>query len=701
MQLLSVLNNTLKISYNPNNDNIFIGDMVSFSMPNQNGVIAQVFKLEMDGGYNIAHLKIFFTTKNNQWIKWIGNIPSKSSTVTKIEEIDIYEFFNQGMIDPLLIGYMPQYDRNFRVSVTNFDKAFIFFDNQHHKNSLVSSIQNSLKNANKKFIFFDTEKTSEAIHSINAYYDFKLPLNIQTIQAIYNKHFQYSSVEMKLLFDDLISQIKLFFEKSGEFFVPFNIFKSVVDNATPSIELSLLKNILQEYKEKNLFANSTSDFEKFQNILKYPNFYAINLEYVPSDWRFEFMEFVTQNLQNTFIIIGDDSIFQNSIQFQKTIKNNQNKSIIVGKYSSRLLGEYLRFAKNLLLSRPNTNTIYFPNFNEYLPLLNDEEFVFSGEQTSFIPMILQPVSLTETISKPQRKPIPPKIEKEIEQKKEEEETPTTPQQKPQKEEPQNIKEEPAPIEKEPKLLENEVINENKEQEAPKKDTTEEKPQPKEIEKEEETIEEPPTEEIVFFEEIPFDDEEDNKENTEDIPDTEEIFIDDENEELLEEIVEELTEEKPDDTNAIVDESSEDAINYGFFEDEPEETFEDIEDMLATTQASPKKSAPQKAKPQATPKPKVTAKPITAQKPKTAPKKKKEQLKQFYEQQEPIPEYQVPQRTTKPKELKKEDKIIHPKYGQGIIKRIVSHGNRNLYKIQFQNGNIKLIDLDIVDIKVIP
>ena len=80
-------------------------------------------------------------------------------------------------------------------------------------------------------------------------------------------------------------------------------------------------------------------------------------------------------------------------------------------------------------------------------------------------MILQPVSLTETISKPQRKPIPPKIEKEIEQKKEEEETPTTPQQKPQKEEPQNIKEEPAPIEKEPKLLENEVINENKEQEA--------------------------------------------------------------------------------------------------------------------------------------------------------------------------------------------------------------------------------------------
>ena len=38
-------------------------------------------------------------------------------------------------------------------------------------------------------------------------------------------------------------------------------------------------------------------------------------------------------------------------------------------------------------------------------------------------------------------------------------------------------------------------------------------------------------------------------------------------------------------------------------------------------------------------------------------------------------------------------IFHPKYGKGVIKRIVSHGDRSLYKVQFEDNGIKLIDLD--------
>ena len=680
MQLLSVLNNTLKISYNPARDNLFIGDMVSFSMPNQNGVVAQVFKLEMDGGYNIAHLKIFFTIKDNRWIKWIGNIPSKSASLAKIEEIDIYEFFKQGMIDPLLIGYMPQYDRNFRVSATNFDKAFIFFDNQKNKNTLLSSIEHSLKKANKRFILFDTEKSTETINTINAYRDFKLPLNIQTLQALYNKHFQYSSIEMQLLFDDLISQIKTFFEKSGEFFVPFNIFKSVVDNATPSIELSLLKNILQNYKDKNLFANTSADFEKFQNILKYPNFYAINLEYVPEEWRFDFMEFVTQSIQNTFIIIGDSSIFQNTNQLSKVIKNSQNKTIISTNYSSPFIGEYLRYAQNLILSRPNTTTVYFPNFNEYLPLLNDEEFIFSGEQTGFIPLILQPVSQTENLAKPERKP---QIQEPIKPEspnipKEQNITPTdinTQQtlqedlqnaiiEKPKEETPSPQESTSAPPIETTSLEKDEIPSAPVPQEstsAPpiettslEKDEIPSAPVPQKSQLEETIQKETPLQEsdIVVFEEIPF--EEENEEPLQ--------------EEILEEVIDEV-------------------VDDGFFEDEPEETFEDIENLVKTASTQKKTVTKSQA-----PRQQVTSSP--------KPQNKKEPLKQFYEAKEPVPEYQVPQRNTPPKEFKKEDKILHPKYGSGVIKRIVSHGTRNLYKIQFQNGAIKLIDLDIVNVRVI-
>jgi hypothetical protein len=74
---------------------------------------------------------------------------------------------------------------------------------------------------------------------------------------------------------------------------------------------------------------------------------------------------------------------------------------------------------------------------------------------------------------------------------------------------------------------------------------------------------------------------------------------------------------------------------------------------------------------------------------------KQQPKPIYDKQEELKEYKVPVKEKKNKGLKfdKEDIISHPKYGKGVIKRIVSHGERNLYKIQFEDNGIKLIDLD--------
>ena len=125
MQLLSVLHNTLKISYNPQDCDLFIGDMLEFVMPNNNGVVAQVFKLEMDETSNIAHLGIFFTVKEGNWIKWVGNIPPKSSDIKKIAEEEILELFAQYDENSVAVGFLPQYGRNFRVKMDNIEKTSI------------------------------------------------------------------------------------------------------------------------------------------------------------------------------------------------------------------------------------------------------------------------------------------------------------------------------------------------------------------------------------------------------------------------------------------------------------------------------------------------------------------------------------------------------------------------------------------------
>ncbi len=633
MQLLSVLNNTLKISYNPEESDLYIGDMLEFIIPSNHGVIAQIFKLEMDEGENIAHLRIFFTIKQGDWIKWVGNIPPKSSTIKKIPENEVLELFSQNDKNSLALGYLPQYGRNFRVSVDKIDKTFVLFNNNQNKIDIFNTLKDEFLRLSLPFVIFDFhgEFKSKNVVRINAIKDFKIPLNIETLLALYDKNFQYSSPEMKLLFDDVISQIKVFFKQSEEVFIPFNIFKSVVDNAPPSIELSLLKNILEKYKEKELFANMKSDFVRLRSIFKKHTAYVVDLSLVPQEWQKDYISFVISNLNKFFVMIEDNKTFKNSKEIDE-IFDASSKVKFIGaiNYSSELIGEFVKQAKSLVLCPPSKRINYFPNLVEYLALLTPEEFIYQGEQSKYIPIMLQP-----------------------------------------------------PVEKEaPKISLKPIITPVKKEEKPPEELILKKTQVPEIEdiiSEIEGIQSQEDDEIpvemVEFEEISMDD-------IESLEDLEVISSED----------------------TYEDEYVDEAENYEVIEFQEEEKDEDLfdeslmKDVEALYKAAPLTSSE--------PKNPEIQKMIQHQKEiekfeqEEAPPEYKKVPSVGYEKQEELKEYKVPVHEVRNKGIKfeKEDVIMHPKYGRGVIKRIVSHGERSLYKIQFEENGIKLIDLDTIDVQ---
>ncbi|MEI8376967.1 MAG: hypothetical protein WCF95_00355 [bacterium] len=628
MQLLSVLNNTLKIHYNPEENDLFIGDMLEFIIPSNHGVIAQIFKLEMDEGQNIAHLRIFFTIKNGNWIKWVGNIPPKSSTIKKISGQEVLELFSQLDKNSLSIGFLPQFDRNFRINIDSIDNTFVLFDNNQNKIDIFENLKNEFVKAALPFVIFDFhgEFKSKTIPRINAIKDFKIPLNIETLLSLYEKNFQYASPEMKLLFDDVIAQIKIFFKQSDEVFIPFNIFKSVVDNAQPSIELSLLKNILEKYKEKQLFANMKSDFVRLRSIFKKHTAYVVDLSKVPQEWQKDYIIFVISNLNKFFVLLEDNKAFKNSKEIDEVFENNKRvKFIGAVNYSSELIGEFVKKAKSLILCPPNKRINYFPNLVEYLTLLSSDEYIYQGEQTKYIPIILQP-PVEKEAPKSFAKPAATKSAEEIKKPKEE-----------------LIFQKNQVAEIEDIISEIEDIQ-SQETELP--------------------------EEMIEFEEITLDD----IESLEDL--------------------EELSENSYEDYSDLI----EDYEVIEFQEDEKDEDLfdekllEDVESLYrATPQAQPemKNSEIQRMREHQEEVDKFEQEILEIKQP------QKQQPKPIYDKQEELKEYKVPVKEKKNKGLKfdKEDIISHPKYGKGVIKRIVSHGERNLYKIQFEDNGIKLIDLD--------
>lgn len=636
MQLLSVLNNTLKISYNPEDIDLFIGDMLEFIIPSNHGVIAQIFKLEMDEGQNIAHLRIFFTIKEGSWIKWVGNIPPKSSTIKKIPENEVLELFSQNDKNSLVLGYLPQYGRNFRVSVDKIDKTFVLFNNNQNKIDVFNTLKDEFLRLSLPFVIFDFhgDFKSKNVLRINAVKDFKIPLNIETLLSLYDKNFQYSSPEMKLLFDDVISQIKLFFKHSEEVFIPFNIFKSVVDNAPPSIELSLLKNILDKYKEKEIFANLKSDFVRLRSIFKKHTAYVVDLSMVPPDWQKDYISFVISNLNKFFVMMEDNKTFKDSKEIDELFDvNSKVKFIGAVNYSSDLIGEFVKRAKSLVLCPPSKRINYFPNLVEYLALLSPEEFIYQGEQSKYIPIMLQPpaekeapkMSLKPVITAPVKKEKPPE---------------ELVFQKSQVPEIDDI------------ISEIEGIQTQEEEEIPV--------------------------EMIEFEEISMDD-------IESLEDLEVIsgedFYSDENE------------YEPDNYEVI--EFQEDEKDEDLFD---ESLMQDVEALYKAAPQGP--SAPESKNPEIQ---KMIAhqKEIEKFEQEEVPTAAKEKAPSVgYEKQEELKEYKVPVHEVKNKGVKfeKEDVIMHPKYGRGVIKRIVSHGERSLYKIQFEQNGIKLIDLDTIDVQ---
>ncbi|MDD3420099.1 MAG: hypothetical protein PHE78_05805, partial [Candidatus Gastranaerophilales bacterium] len=436
--------------------------------------------------------------------------------------------------------------------------------------------------------------------------------------SMYEKNFQYSSVEMKLLFDDVISQIKVFFQKSDEIFIPFNIFKSVVDNASPSIELSLLKNILEKYKEKGLFANLKSDFSKMKSIFQKSTAYIVDMSRVPQEWQKDYILFVVECLDKSFVLLEDNKIFKSSKDIDQVFEKNKTlKFITAVNYSSDLLGEFVKRAHSLILAQPNKRINYFPNLVEYLSLLSQEEFIYQGEQSKNIPIMLQPAVEKENKKLP-------------------------------------LKPEPKPS-MQPKEKKEEVVFE--------------KIKPQKVEPETQLKEE------EFFEPLPFED---------DMIEFEEISLDDlDSLEDIEELSANYTYDEPEEIQEYEE--------VEFFEEPQELHLEDealssgVDDMYEEiSQTSVEQSIPSVSQPQ---------EPEQPQKPSVPVKKP------VYEKQEELQEYKVPKKEIKnPKKFEKEDTILHPKYGRGIIKRVVSHGERNLYKIQFDENGIKLIDLDTIEVQ---
>ena len=391
MNVLEIKNNLVKIAYEAE-DNLALSGFVVIQDVNT-PYVAQVMNLKADAASNFAIVKLLFTFNEEGILKnYNGTIPSLKSTVTKLpsnELLDIIPIDN-----PLQIGVLAEQE-----TVLSLDKSIL------NNNLLVCSnntdntsrlINNFVRQIKEKCIIFDTEGNFEFGQKIKFGKDFRLPLNYDLINFIYDNDLDDVDATSRAIIQDIFIEVQEYTKTLPEGYLPFETFLNVVDQQyreTKITQLVLLKNKLLKYKELNVFAQTLKDILNFTIAVEQNDILTVDISDMPAVLQKEILSYAytvlaAQNF-NIYSFVKADNENTNKKLLKTFLQRNNVFTTIICPHEYKYLNLLKENAQNMILFAPLTLQHDFASYNTFMNKLNADEFIIYGAHTQNIPLIVE------------------------------------------------------------------------------------------------------------------------------------------------------------------------------------------------------------------------------------------------------------------------------------------------------------------------
>ena len=391
MQVLEIKNNLVKIAYDVN-DNLALSSFVIIEDTNT-PYVAQVMNVKADKLTNFAIVKLLFTFNEEGILKnYNGTIPSLKSTVSVLpakELLDIIPVENK-----LTMGQLAQQGVNLDIDKTILDNnLLVCSDNIENTNTL---LQNITKQIDEKVVIFDTDGLYDADNKIKFGKDFKLPLNYDAINFIYENDLEDVDATSKAVIQDIFIEVQEYTKTLPEGYLPFETFINVVDQQyieTQIPQLVLLKNKLLKYKELNAFAENLKDILSLSIAIDKSDVTVIDISDMAPVLQKEIMSYtygVMRGINETIYSFVKIDNTNSSKKLLKMFLTRENIfTTIVCRHEYKYLPELKSSAQNLILFAPQTLQHDFASYNTFLNKLNSDEFIIYGAHTQNIPFIVE------------------------------------------------------------------------------------------------------------------------------------------------------------------------------------------------------------------------------------------------------------------------------------------------------------------------
>ena len=401
MKVLEIKNNLVKIAFETA-DNLALGGFVIIEDTN-NPYVAQVMNLKSESATNYAIVKLLFTFNDEGILKnYNGTIPSLQASVSKLPSNELLDIIPAET--PLVLGSLAQQNVNLSIDKTVLENNLLICSN--NLSNTITLLNNILNQVEEKSVIIDSEGQFEWERTIKIGRDFKLPLNFETINYIYENNLEDVDAVSKAMIQDIFIEVQNYIQSLPEGFLPFDTFISVIDSQyreTQIPQLILLKNKLLKYKELDIFAQELSEISSLSTAVKNAKNISIDLSELTDNLQKEVISYIYSILNDIneqiycFAKVNNSNISKKLLK--RFITRDNVFTTVICPHEFKYIEEIKEVSQNIIFFAPLTLQHDFASYNSFLNKLNNDEFVICGAHTQNIPFITE-LSIIKEASTP-------------------------------------------------------------------------------------------------------------------------------------------------------------------------------------------------------------------------------------------------------------------------------------------------------------
>ena len=404
MKLLEIKNNLVKLSYGEG-ENPILGRFIVLSA-DAKSYVAQFVNLKSDNVNSFAIAKLLFTFTDDGVVdNYDGSIPSLNSELSFLPSEELLDLLP--IETPIKFGSLAQEDEMLSLDVSIFERNFtVFVEQDLNKTTFISNCVRQLFQMKEKSVIIDTNNLLEDFPKIEFAKDFKLPLNSEMIDYLFDYELAEVDAATKAVIQDIFYAVQQYIKSLDFEFLPIDNFVDVVANQykeTQMPELALLKNKLLKYRDANVFANTQEEVLVFNEKLAEKNCSIIDLKNIHESLQKEVISFIHNSLANVqkyiyfFVPLTDGNSDKKMIK--QLINNNHVFTTLLVNHAYKYAHELKAHAENIMLFAPQSLQHDFASYNTFLNKLNLNECIVYGKLTQGIPFIIDMSDLDLDLTK--------------------------------------------------------------------------------------------------------------------------------------------------------------------------------------------------------------------------------------------------------------------------------------------------------------